>query len=130
MRRNIIIADKALTMASNAFTPILYRQIFKKDFLREITGFQSLRGKAAKDYTEDDIEVFTSRADAFSRIAFVMTKQAEIEKAADLVKLTTADYFDWISDFENGVFNDATVLSSILSLWQGNAEDSHVDAKN
>lgn len=130
MKNEITIDNKTFEMASNALTPILYRQIFKKDFLREITGFKSLKGKKADDYTEDDIDNFSRRSEAFSRIAFVMAKQAEISVAAELVKLTELDYLTWLSDFKNQAFTDAEVLTKILAIWQGNAEDMNIEAKN
>ena len=130
MRNDLTIGEKSLPMASNALTPILYRQIFKRDFLREISGFVALKGKSPKDYTEEDISSVTARSEAFSRLAFVMAKQAELEKAAELTKLTELDYFEWLCGFENQQFSEAGTLTKILNIWKGNAEDSQVESKN
>jgi len=130
MNKEITIGKKTLKMASNALTPILYRQIFKKDFLKEITGLISLKDKKAKDYTEQDINDVTSRSEAFGRLAFVMAKQSELEKASELVKLTEIDYFEWLSNFDAQSFTNASTMTEILKLWKGNAEDSQVEAKN
>lgn len=130
MRDTITIKDKTINVASNALTPILYRQIFKKDFLKEIAGFMALRGKKASDYTEEDINTVNERSEAFSRLAFIMNKQAEIETAADLVKLTDVDYYTWLCGFENQSFSTPDVLTKILAVWKGNAEDSQVESKN
>lgn len=130
MNREITISGNNVKMASNALTPILYRQIFKKDFLKEITGLVSLKDKKAEDYSEEDINEVSSRSEAFARLGFVMAKQAELEKASDLVKLTETDYFEWLSGFEAQAFTGASMMTSILLLWKGNAEDSQVEAKN
>jgi len=130
MNKEITIGKKTLKMASNALTPILYRQIFKKDFLKEITGLIGLKDKKAKDYTEQDINDVASRSEAFGRLAFVMAKQSELEKASELVKLTEIDYFEWLSNFDAQSFTNASTMTEILKLWKGNAEDSQVEAKN
>lgn len=130
MNREITISGKSVKMASNALTPILYRQIFKKDFLKEITGLVSLKDKKAEDYSEEDVNEVSSRSEAFARLGFVMAKQAELEKASDLVKLTETDYFEWLSGFEAQAFTGASTMTAILILWKGNAEDSQVEPKN
>lgn len=130
MNKEITINGKSIRMASNALTPILYRQIFKKDFLKEITGLVSLKDKKAEDYTEEDINDVASRSEAFARLGFVMAKQSELEKASELVKLSEVDYFEWLSNFEAQSFTNASTMTEILKLWKGNAEDSQVEAKN
>lgn len=130
MKTTITINNETLEVASNAFTPILYRQLFHKDFLQEITGFKSLVGKKADDYTEEDLRNFTERSEAFARIAFVMAKQAEIGTAAELMKLKLEDFYEFLFKFDQNTFTQIDTLTSILAAWQGNAEDSRVEAKN
>lgn len=130
MLDSLIVDNKEIKCASNALTPILYRQIFKKDFLKELSGFLALRGKKSEDYTEEDLDAITERSEAFTRLAFIMAKQAEIEKAAELVKLTEIDFFEWLSGFERKTFGEPEVLTDILRIWKGNSEDSQVEAKN
>ena len=54
MKRNIKIGAQNVEMASNAFTPILFRQIFKKDFIREITSVRKLAGIGTKPLSTSD----------------------------------------------------------------------------
>lgn len=130
MLDSLIVDNKEIKCASNALTPILYRQIFKKDFLKELSGFLALRGKKSEDYTEEDLNTVSERSEAFTRLAFVMAKQAEIEKASNLVKLTEIDFFEWLSGFEPLAFSAPDVVTNILRIWRGNSEDSNVESKN
>ena len=130
MKGTITVKDKTIDLVSNALTPILYRQIFHKDFLREISEFKKLKGKKREDYTEEDLEIITSRYETFSRLAFVMAKQAEIKETARLVNLGINNYYEWLMQFETNDMNDPHVMGDLLAIWSGNAGDSHVEGKN
>lgn len=130
MKTTLEIKDKNLDMVSNALTPILYRQIFKKDFLQQLTSLRKLKGKKREDYTDEDYGLATSRAEMLTQLAFVMNQQAKIVQAEKLVQLTITQFYTWLMDFETDDFNDPTVMSGILAIWQGNSDDSHVESKN
>lgn len=130
MLREIKINDQTISMASNAFTPILYRQIFKKDFLREITSLRKLKGKKTTEMTDSEVNETTDKLSLFTELAFVMAKQAELKQADKLVALTMMNYYEWLEGFEASDFRDPKIMGQIIALWQGNAKDQDVEAKN
>lgn len=130
MLREIKINDQTISMASNAFTPILYRQIFKKDFLREIVSLRKLKGKKTTEMTDSEVSETTDKLSLFTELAFVMAKQAELKQADKLVALTMMNYYEWLEEFEASDFKDPKIMSQIIALWQGNAKDQDVEAKN
>lgn len=130
MKRNIKIGAQDVEMASNAFTPILFRQIFKKDFIREITSVRKLAGKKAEELSDEEISMASDKTELFTQLAFVMAKQAELVKADKLVALTQMDFYEWLTGYEAGDFREPAAMNAIISLWQGNSEDKHVEAKN
>lgn len=130
MKRDLHIGDITVEAVANAFTPILYRQIFHKDFMTEIQGFAKLKGKKTEEYTDEDTALALDRSQAFSRIAFVMKEQATGKAIKELVKLSDIDFFEWLATFEPMAFESVTTITDILSLWRGNAEDNQVQAKN
>lgn len=130
MLREIKINDQTIPMASNAFTPILYRQIFKKDFLREITSLRKLKGKNVETMNDSEVNETTDKLSLFTELAFIMAKQAELKQADKLVDLTLLNYYEWLEEFEAGDFRDPKIMGQIIALWQGNAKDQDVEAKN
>ena len=130
MLRTIKIDEKEIQMASNAFTPILYRQIFKRDFIREITSLRKLAGKTAKTMTDSELGEAADKTELFTQLAFVMAKQAELKTASKLMELNLMSYYEWLTDFEAGSFQNPETMKQIVNLWRGNAEDKNVDAKN
>lgn len=130
MLRTIKIDEKEIQMASNAFTPILYRQIFKKDFIREITSLRKLAGKTAKAMTDEELGQVSDKTELFTQLAFVMAKQAELKTPDKFMELNLMSYYEWLTDYEAGSFNNPETMKQIINLWRGNAEDKNVDAKN
>lgn len=158
MNTDLKIGEKTLTLANNALTPILYRQIFGKDFLllfsQMITKNRSIIDKALKlqnlkakldaneidkeaflagvgeaNLTDEDIAVVNERADLMSELAFIMNKQAELESVEKLLKLTTTDYYKFLTDFNTSDLRAPEVINALISFWQKGASGS-VDAKN
>ena len=130
MKKDISVGGKALPCVANAFTPILYRQIFHKDFMTEMTSFSKLKGKKPSDYTDEDTATALERTQSFSRLAFVMKEQATDKTIKELVKLNELDYYEWLSQYEPSDFNDVSTITDVLTLWRGNSEDNKVIAKN
>lgn len=158
MKTTIDVNGKTLELANNAFTPILYRQIFHKDFLalfstmisrnkeviskaRALTSVKAEldNGEISKeefiekyseiDFQESDLKIIDERADLISEITFIMNKQAQIEEAAKLVKLTEFDYYDFLSEFDRNSLRSAEIINKIISFWQ-NGTAGKVDSKN
>ena len=158
MKTTINVGSKSLELANNAFTPILYRQIFKKDFLalfssmitknkdvinkalklqavkaefdeKKITREEFLQKYSEIGFDSGDLSIVDERADLMSEIAFVMAKQAEIEEASKLIQLTSLDYYNFLSQFDKNDLRSAAVINELIAFWQGNTV-SKVEAKN
>lgn len=158
MKTTINIGSKTLELANNAFTPILYRQIFKKDFLslfasmlsrnkevvakalkvqtlkaeldgEKITKEEYLQKFADVGFDPEDYSIIDEKADLMSELAFVMAKQAEIEEASKLIQLTSLDYYNFLSQFDKNDLRSAAVINELIAFWQGNTV-SKVEAKN
>lgn len=80
MKGTITINDKSYEAVANAASPYLYRQIFGEDFLLA--------------FDPDN-----PKPELFEKMFFVMVKQEELGMKACL-KLTTADYYEWLMEFE------------------------------
>ena len=130
MKKDISVGGQVVPCVANAFTPILYRQIFHKDFMTEMTGLSKLKGKNPSDYTDEDTALALERTQAFSRLAFTMKEQATNKTIKELVKLNEQDYYEWLSQYEPSTFDSVETITDILALWRGNSEDNKVIAKN
>jgi hypothetical protein len=130
MKKDIHVGDITIACEANAFTPILYRQIFSLDFMAELQGFAKLKGKKPHEYTDDDKALALERVSAFSRLAFCMAEQGTGKPVSDLVGLSKIDFYEWLTQFEPLAFEDVGTISDILTLWRTNAEDNKITAKN
>lgn len=130
MLKTVKIDKKEIPMASNAFTPILYRQIFKVDFIHEVTSLRKLAGKTAETLTDSELGEASDKTELFTQLAFVMAKQAELKLVDKLLEINRMSYYEWLSEFEPGAFKNPETMKQIINLWRGNSEDKTVDAKN
>ena len=159
MKTTIKIGSKELTLANNAFTPILYRRVFRSDFLRsfsdmidvskeliekanrikafkaglnagEITNEEYLAKIKSMDFDSDEMNFIYERAELLSQLAFVMYEQSIQSDVRELTKLDINDYYNFLMDFDDGDFRDGVVMNKIIAFWKNNAEDSTVEAKN
>lgn len=80
MRGTVNINGKDVELVANAASPYLYRQIFQEDFLRKIQ--------------EKDPDT-----DLMQRMGFVMAAQAKMS-TSEVLKLTQADFLEWLTDFD------------------------------
>lgn len=129
MKNEIKLGGVDVKLVSNALTPFVYTEIFRKDFFRVLLALRTLENKDAKTYTDEDFGLVLSRMGSLSEAAFVMAKQGEGLTAAELVQLSHVDYLEWLAGFEADAFQDGATIQAILKTWQGQAVGD-VDAKN
>lgn len=82
MTKEIDVNGKKITLTSNGLTPIVFKMLFKKDIIKQITG------------SDDGITVATDNA---PELGFVMNMQA---LGVDPMKLTMAQFYEWLTQFE------------------------------
>lgn len=130
MKKIIRIGEQEIDCISNALTPFLYTEIFKKDFMIMIASFLKFKGKKREEYTPEDLAFVSKRTSMFAEICFVYAKQAEETDVSKLVALDRNDFFAWLSTIEKAnAFTDSEVINSIIELWIGNIETT-TDSKN
>lgn len=83
MNRTVTIAGKEYGVSINALTPVLYHQVFKKNFFEEIQNIQNNTG-------------------VLKEIAYIMVKRYEAG-SPDKMALSLADYEQWLEGF--GMFD-------------------------
>ena len=81
MKCTVKIGSVSVDMVANAASVYVYRQIFKEDFLLK-----------AQEKNPD--------ADIFTKMGFVMAKQAQMNKMSELMAVTIDEYYDWLVQFE------------------------------
>lgn len=102
MVTTVTVGSKNVLMASNGATPVRYKMTFKADLMVELN--QMNKG------TRDEGELI----DLISRLAFIMSRQAENDKAA-LAAMTFEDYINWLSGFE--AMDIANAAEQILGVY-------------
>ena len=81
MYGKVKIGEKEVGMLANAASPYIYKQVFGEDFLVEV-------------------QKPTPASDLFQKMAFVMAKQAETDKIAELMKVKLDGFYEWLGQFE------------------------------
>lgn len=95
------IDGKELTFVTNGLTTVAYNKVFNKDLMRIIE-------KA------DKMPLTT-----LSELAFIANMQAE-KKGSDLMRLSEADFYEWVSQFEVMPETEFTDIMTSLNT-RGNA---------
>lgn len=106
MTKTIMIGDIPVEMQVTGLTPLLYKHIFRRDYFRDVTDSD----------IPDRIEIFT-------RMAFVMAKQAE---GANPAKLNEESFFEWMNQF--GALDVPNATDEIALFFSG-AEEQTVNPK-
>lgn len=84
--KTITIGGREIPMVRNALSPIIYREIFHKDYLEIVSKLDDTQiGLTGQLYTE---------------MAFVMAMQAT-KNMEELVHLRKTDYYAWVNQFED-----------------------------
>lgn len=109
MFRVIKIGEKEVEMVATAATTYRYKQIFRRDYYRELN---------AEDRDQYD------NVDIYTRMGFVMAKQAE---KADMSKLNEEDFFEWLEQFDPV---DLPFAINDIALLVSGSKEGTVDPKN
>lgn len=96
MNRTITIAGKEYGVSINALTPVLYHQVFQKNFFEEIQNIES-------------------NTEVLKEITYIMVRRYEAE-SPDKMMLSYADYQLWVEGF--GMFDfelSGTEIAGIIT---------------
>ena len=107
MRGTITFGDKPIELVANGATPVLYKRVFRHDFLNSANK-------------QDDMDVY-------AELAFIMAKQAEKPLTELINALKYEDYLEWIENF--GAMDLAEKATDIFTLYQGQAMQTSVSKK-
>lgn len=105
MYGTVKIGSETVGMKASAFSPYIFKQIFREDFLMKL-----------QDKNPEP--------DLFQKMGYVMAKEAEIDKLQDLMKLNIDGYYEWLMQFEPMDVLAAT--GAISSIYLGQTEKSSV----
>ena len=105
MRSVIRIGQREVAVESNAATAIRYKQIFKRELLKDLAKLEDV-----EDVDKLDAIEYTSK------LAYVMNMQnrKEIKEASE------EGYIAWMEEFEEADFQDPAAITSILNVWNRN----------
>ena len=106
MYRTVKIGGKDVPMMSTAATDFFYRQIFHADPTR-------IQYSLGEDENENEIIML----DFLQKMGFVMAKNAEISAVSEMVKLSEADFYEWLIQFDRAEYLDA--LADIRCVYEG-----------
>lgn len=108
MRGTIKLGDKDVEMYANAMTPVIYKRIFRKDFLVE---------SQKKDV---DMTIF-------QELGFVMAVQAEKGTRDILDNVTIDNYYEWLEGFE--ALDIIGNVTDIFALYSNQTVSTSVSKK-
>ena len=105
MKKIIAIGETQVQLISNAATAIRYKQIFKRDLLKDLGR---INGK-------EDIEQLDA-IEYISKLAYVMNMQAQ-----SIIKEANEDnYVKWLENFEEQDFQNVDTIMEIIRVWNRN----------
>jgi hypothetical protein len=115
MRSVIRIGKREVAVESNAATAIRYKQIFKRELLKDLAMLENV-----EDVDKLDAIEYTSK------LAYVMNMQnrKEIKEASE------EGYIAWMEEFEEADFQDPAAITSILNVWNRNITTTSELKKN
>lgn len=108
MRGTLNFGGKNVDLVANGATPVLYKRVFRRDFLNEANKAEDM--------------------DVYVELAFIMAKQAEKPLSELINALKYDDYLEWIQDFEAMAIIEK--VADIFSLYQGQTVQTSKSKKN
>ena len=122
--KQVEIDGRPVLFGASARTPRLYRQLFGRDVIKDMTSLYSAYQKvlkARKEKEEElDPETQLSIVDLqmFENLAYVMAKQADP---------TIPDIDEWLDEFNT--FDIYEVLPKLMELWNQNQKGMSIPKK-
>lgn len=122
--KQVEIDGRPVLFGASARTPRLYRQLFGRDVIKDMTSLYSAYQKvlkARKEKEEElDPETQLSIVDLqmFENLAYVMAKQADP---------TIPDIDEWLDEFNT--FDIYEVLPKLMELWKQNQKGMSIPKK-
>ena len=107
MEAAIKIDGRDVRFRSTAATPLLYRQKFNRDLLRDLESLAAEMHGKADGKTDLPIRVLTT----FECMAYIMAKQADPDMVPDTPE-------EWLDGFSIMPFY--AIMPMLLDLWSGN----------
>lgn len=107
MEATIRIDGRDVHFRSTAATPLLYRQKFNRDLLRDLKSLAAEMHGAADGKTDLPVRVLAT----FERMAYIMARQAD----PDTVPNTPEEWLDGFS-----IMPFYAIMPILLDLWSGN----------
>lgn len=112
MRQIVRLGDKEMEFKASAATPILYKQVFKSDLLKDIGTLKENKG--------DDTEKASQTIDIFQQLAFIMYLEGNCSADDIWSKLSQQEYIRFLMSVDNNaIVSNATVF---LAIYNGNTK--------
>ena len=146
MRKTVKIGGKSVEMLCNAVTPILYKNMFNSDILRDLWACEkvvltdpslpedvvAMMSDEQKEeyltklteYEGKQLDLLERMCEAVNRLAFTMNMQAQYADKGEVIQLSGIgmdDYISWLSQF--GTMDLTRASKEILGVY-------HADAKS
>jgi hypothetical protein len=129
----IKIGDRDVQLKCSAATPWWFKQVFHFDLVRTEIKIRSHsdvydrieKAKNTNKLSDKDIDAVLSDIELYKKVCFIMAKEAE---RADFGKLTIADYYEWLSGFEEEDL-DAVWIDVLRFKRKADAPDPVINQK-
>lgn len=114
----IYYADETMELRASAGTPILYREMFKKDLIKTVLNFRKYI-KESEEETEQALENGDQfeLLDFLKQLAFIMNLEATVPSTELFKKLTFDNYLAFLCSYDDKIFTSNT--GSIMATWSG-----------
>ena len=107
MRRTIKIGDKDIDMLATATTPILYKRLFRQDFLAT---------------------ALDENMDCYAELSYIMARQAEGLPPTELIgKLKIEEFYAWLDTF--GPMDFVNAASDIFAFYNSQTKTTSIPKK-
>lgn len=118
MTEKMILGEKEVEFSASAATPIIYKKIFSRDLLIELSQATKL---------EDKAEQGSKMSDIVHGLAYVMYCEANLQASVLFTKLNENSYIEWLMTIDPSAITDKS--ADFIKLYQANQKNNN-HAKN